>query len=117
MPAKLIQLSKPLKTHKGDLLALELREPTGGDLLDLGQPFSIERKIEGRRSNPDAQSVTVRETIDYDKFRDWLVRLSGLDNGTLSFLPLRDMQAAINWLTNDAFSEAGENPINPSSSS
>ena len=34
-------LSRPLKTHSGDISALTLKEPTAGAIIDYGDPFTL----------------------------------------------------------------------------
>lgn len=36
-----VDLTKPITAHGEEVSALELREPTGGDIVDCGYPFSI----------------------------------------------------------------------------
>lgn len=111
-----LTLSRPVKSHKGDISEISFRDPVAGDLFDIGQPFEIERKAEVRRGGDGTYAVTTRETHDYDKHKQWLIRLSGLDGGVLGQVPIGDTVKAINWLCS-LFQETPENPTNAPSDS
>lgn len=36
-----IKLSKPIKAHGEEITEINLREPTGGDVMDIGYPYLI----------------------------------------------------------------------------
>ena len=108
-----LKLSKPLKTFQGEVLEITLREPNGGDLLDLGVPVSVERTMAGNRSMNDTYAVTLKVTRNMAVCRSYLARLSGIELPLLGAMSAKDMMKAIDWLCDVALgeSETGKNPI------
>jgi hypothetical protein len=45
-------LSRPLKTHSGEITKLTLREPTAGAFIDYGEPFSLKTRFD-KEGEPD----------------------------------------------------------------
>jgi hypothetical protein len=42
-----VHLTKPIVTHHGDTVSIELREPTGREFLEIGEPFTWQRPVGG----------------------------------------------------------------------
>lgn len=105
-----ILLSRPLKTHKGELTALELREICGGDLLDFGEPVSVERTTRADRNNPDVISVSMSAKRDMALFGRYAERLTGLNRIDLAALPLQDFRKLVEAIEAQ-FEEGGDSPL------
>ncbi len=61
-------LSRPLKTHSGELSSLTLQEPTAGAFIDYGEPFSLKPRF-----NADGEPDGVTFVFDNNKvFARWL---------------------------------------------
>ncbi len=45
--SKTIELSFPVEWHKEKVDSVDIREPTGGDYLDLGDPRKVVQRIDG----------------------------------------------------------------------
>ena len=110
-----LTLSKPIKingkTGIEDLAVLTLREPNGGNLLDFGEPTTVERTMSGNRLLGENYAVSMKVTRNMSVCRQYLVRLSGHDGSTIGALAARDMLAAINWLTDVALAEGDAGPL------
>ncbi|GAB7002310.1 phage tail assembly protein [Bradyrhizobium viridifuturi] len=86
--ARNIKLSKPLKTHDGEVMELKLRDLTARDIATMREsPYKvIQRKDDG----------TVELEIRYDKMMAYLSLLSGVDDLILGDLSGTDFQSACN---------------------
>lgn len=62
-------LSRPLKTHQGELRTLKLREPVAADFIEIGSlPFDVRGNDDNRRAK-----------IDFKLAGAWAARLTQLD--------------------------------------
>lgn len=100
-PEKWFDLVKPITTHslngKGieTLSKIRLRAPLGGDYLELGGSYI--KTVWGRGG------MFAEE--DPQKFRQWFMKLSGLDGAAFTQLSVRDIKKIQDWLAqqlNDA---------------
>lgn len=89
--AATITLSKPLQSHEGEVKKIELREPTYGDYIDLGE-IVTETMIKDPNGG---DTPNVRVSHDTDAIHAWLVRLSGVDENILRLMSFPDGKAAI----------------------
>jgi len=89
MPEFVLRLSKPLKTHKGEVSEIPFREPTGADLLDLGSPY---------RTFAGTDGTQVEIAMEPRVFRKWVERLSGRGMEELGSLSARDIRSVYDWL-------------------
>lgn len=104
---KSFTLSHPLKTHKGDVSQIDLREPTAAQVFRFGFPFKF-------LTHPDDSTETV---ISGDVMQKYLVELSGLDAGTLGAIEPADLMDMWEWLGSKlrrADKEAEKNSEQPS---
>lgn len=82
------KLSKPLRTHNGEVIELTLQEPTAGAFIDYGEPFKV-RPRKGKDDEPGSVD------FDYDSktFVRFLVDMiveKGIDDIILKSLSARD---------------------------
>lgn len=104
MPAT-VKLSKPLKTHKGDVMELELRDLTAADAVEMRVP---PLNLISSRTGIGAQSTNEsRFEVRYDIAMGYVSRLSGIDTILLGTLPLKDFDACV-AAVNKLWNEAGE---------
>lgn len=76
-----INLSKPMVTHQGNVSRLSIRTPNAGDYIDMGgYPF----KARG------VGSSNMELEIDFAKTAAWMARLTDVDEVLLRQLPQRD---------------------------
>jgi len=90
MPTKTIQLEKPIQGHHGAITSVTLREPTGREFIQLGEPRSMSKAPDG----------SIKFAEDFAVVKGYLERcvdVGGavaqivLNNGTLrDMLALRD---------------------------
>jgi hypothetical protein len=101
--SRTVQLNKPLTTHAGQTVALELKEPTARSFFEYNEPFKILMK-DGRVD------------FDYDNkaMLGFLADMSGVDQIILKDLAAKDYLAARTVATDLILGVAGdENPIEP----
>ena len=101
------KLSRPLKTHKGNVEEINLREPTAAQVFRFGFPFKF-------LTHPDNSTETV---ISGEVMQKYLVELSGLDAGTLGEIDPADLMDMWEWLgakLRRADKEAEKNSEQPS---
>lgn len=83
-----VPLSKPLKTHAGEITELTFRELTGGDIAEMSlSPIAI-TLVEA--DGVKGQKVDIR----YDIAMKYLARLTGIDTILLGSLPAKDFSNA-----------------------
>lgn len=76
-----IPLSKPIKAHGEDLSQLELRAPTGEDVLEIGAPpFTVDTKN--------------RTNIDMAVTGEYIVRLAGIPLSSVRQMTPQDLMVA-----------------------
>jgi hypothetical protein len=96
--AKTVPLSKPLKTHDGEVRELKLRGLIASDIVAMKtSPFQVIRREAG-----DVELI-----IKYDIMMQYLSRLSGVDDLLLGAMEGNDFQAACNKV-GDVWNGVGE---------
>ncbi|MGE0699266.1 MAG: phage tail assembly protein [Hyphomicrobiaceae bacterium] len=78
-------LSKPIRTHQGELRELTLRDPVAADYIEIGKvPFDVRGADEDRRA-----------TVDFKVAAQWAAALTGLDAILLGQLAAKDWLALV----------------------
>ena len=102
MPAT-VRLSKPLKTHGGEVTELTLRDLVASDLVKMRRsPTTITNMQD---LTPNVAGPARRDKIEYriepnyDVVMDYLVLLTGLDPIVLGAMPARDFRRATDVVT------------------
>lgn len=99
MAAETFNLSRPLKTHSGELTALTLQEPTAGAFVDYGEPFTLKP-----RNREDGEQDGVTFVYDNNKaFMRFLVDMiaeKGIDEIVLKGMSASDFQRLRGLATN-----------------
>lgn len=105
-----VTLSKPIKTHDGELSTLMLREPTARCFLEYGEPFKT--KVGTDASGKD----TLDFEYDYKVFGKFLVDMLGgkIDDLLLGTIRAVDFYILRNKATQLILGIAGANPTEPS---
>ena len=88
---KIEKLRKPIEAHGKTLTSLTLREPEGGDVMDLGAPMSIETSGGKAVMRPDLGVVGA-----------YISRLGDIPLSSVRKLHPVDLSKAAGWL-NDFF--------------
>jgi hypothetical protein len=98
-----VTLSRPLKTHGGDVTTITLKEPTARSFFDHGEPFKI------RVISDDSG-----DRIDFDfynaVFKKFLADMTGLDDLILSSLRAADFMALRSRAAQMIIGVTGQNP-------
>lgn len=99
-------LSKPLKTHKGDVSTLTLKEPTARSFVNHGEPFKVK--------------ITGEGNAEFEFFAKpslgFLCDSTGLDEIVLSAMSGADFWRARQAMAGLMFSVMGERPTSQSES-
>jgi hypothetical protein len=95
-----VKLTQPLRTHKGMIHELRLREPRASDFIEIGRvPFDVRGEGADRRA-----------TVDFKCAAQWAARLTDVDEILLGSMRDKDwlvLVARINVLLLGAGSSAG----------
>jgi hypothetical protein len=96
--AKTVPLTKPLKTHDGEVMKLELRGLQANDIVAMKtSPFQVIRREAG-----DVELI-----VKYDVMMQYLSRLSGVDDLILGGMDGQDFQRACS-VVGDIWNGLGE---------
>ncbi len=76
-----IELSRPLPTHHGDVKKIILRKPNYGEFIELGQVENL-RFTQATENSPKV----MESVIDFERLMRWAVRLSNIDRIILETL-------------------------------
>lgn len=99
MTIETFSLSRPLKTHSGDLTTLTLQEPTAGAFVDYGEPFTLTpRKGEG--DEPDGVTFVYDNNKAFVRFLVDMIAEKGIDDLILRGLTASDFQRLRSVATN-----------------
>lgn len=81
-----IELSQPIRAHGEERMALDLREPTGGDIAACGYPFRFVAAADGADTQilPEAAAISAL-----------IARLGEVPKGSVDQLSLADWQACM----------------------
>lgn len=103
MTTETFTLSRPLKTHGGDITEITLKEPTAKSYFDHGEPYKA------RVISDDAGD---RFDIDFfnNVFKKFLSDMTGLDEIILSGMHAADYTRLRVLVTTMLAKEAGSNP-------
>lgn len=100
MTTETFNLSRPLKTHSGELATLTLQEPTAGAFVDYGEPFTLKPR-KGVDGEPDGVSFVYDNNKAFMSFLVDMIAEKGLDGlilkgmSTSDFLRLRGLATNI----------------------
>jgi hypothetical protein len=99
-----ITLSKPLKTHDGEVTSLKLKEPEARSFFEHGEPFKV--RVISDEVNGDR--------IDFDfnngVFKKFLTDMTGVDDILLGKLRASDFMALRTRAAHMIIGVAGTNP-------
>jgi hypothetical protein len=98
MTTETFTLSRPLKTHNGELTALTLQEPTARAFIDYGDPFTLKR-IKNEAGEPDVVFVYDNNKAFMGFLVDMVVE-KGVDDLNLNGLTARDFHQLRSLATN-----------------
>lgn len=59
MTTETFKLSRPLKTHSGEVSEITMREPTGKSFIDHGEPFTLKPRVD---ANGEPDGVLIEYT-------------------------------------------------------
>jgi len=100
-----VKLSRPLKTHAGEVSEITLKEPTARSFFSHGEPFKV-RVL----SDDKGESL-----VDFDFFNSvfakFLTDMTGLDDIVLSSLRAVDYVSLRTRAAHMIIGVAGQNPI------
>jgi hypothetical protein len=103
MPAKTIELSRPIKWHRGHIKEIVLREPKYRDFMDLGLPTTWVSVPGGGFEQENVQALA-----------EWIERLCDCDPNALELLTLKDT-LALRGAVRDFFIASQEKTASPPS--
>jgi hypothetical protein len=83
MPAKTVELTEPIRSHRGVIKKIVLREPKYSDFIDLGMPTTWVSLADGGGFSQETPSV----------LGAWIERLADIDCNFLPQVCLRDTLA------------------------
>lgn len=104
MTTETFTLSRPLKTHSGDITEITLKEPLAKSYFDHGEPY---------RARVISDDAGDRIEIDFfnNVFKKFLSDVTGLDDIVLSGMRAADYTRLRLRVTNMLAETAGSNPI------
>lgn len=100
-----VKLSKPLKTHAGEVSTLTLQEPTARSFIEHGEPFKM------KVTRDDKDEVSVDFTYDNRIMSKFLSDMSGIDDILLGSLRATDFYALRTKATHIIVGLTGQSPI------
>lgn len=99
MNTETFSLSRPLKTHNGEINTLTLQEPTAGAFIDYGEPFKLVP-----RKSADGEPEGVSFVYDNNKallrFLVDMIQEKGIDEIVLKGMTASDFQRLRGLATN-----------------
>ena len=98
-----VTLSKPLKTHSGEVTTITLKEPTAKSFFDHGEPFKV-------RVTGDDGDERVEFDFNNAVLKRFLSDMTGYDDLILSSLRASDYTALRQRAVNMIVGVAGKNP-------
>lgn len=81
MTTETFTLSRPLKTHDGEVTTLTLKEPTGGAFVDYDDPFTVK---------PDGETGNATFVYHNKAFIKFLSNMTGIDDLILKGISASD---------------------------
>lgn len=115
MTTELFTLSRPLKTHNGDLQTLTLQEPTAGAFVDYGEPFTL-KPYKGEDGEPDGVTFVYDNNKAFMRFLVDMIAEKGIDDLILKSISASDFQRLRGTATNIILAGIGDrDPTEPPS--
>jgi hypothetical protein len=99
-----VTLSKPLKTHDGEVTSLKLKEPEAHSFFDHGEPFKVRVISDGTGDRVDFEFYNA-------VFKKFLTDMTGIDDILLGKLRAADFMALRTRAAHMIIGVAGLNPI------
>lgn len=99
MTTETFSLSRPLKTHGGDLTALTLQEPTAGAFVDYGEPFTLKPR-KGEDGEQDGVTFVYDNNKAFMRFLVDMIAEKGIDEIVLKGMSASDFQRLRGLATN-----------------
>lgn len=99
MTTETFNLSRPLKTHNGEVLTLTLQEPTAGAFIDYGEPFTL-RPRKGEDGEPDGVTFVYDNNKAFVRFLVDMIAEKGVDDLVLKSISASDFQRLRGVATN-----------------
>ncbi|WP_407194296.1 hypothetical protein [Bradyrhizobium sp. STM 3566] len=82
-------LSRPLKTHNGEVLTLTLQEPTAGAFVDYNEPFTVKPR-KGENGEPDGVTFVYDNNKAFMQFLVDMIVEKGIDDLVLKAMSASD---------------------------
>lgn len=99
MTTESFNLSRPLKTHSGELTALTLQEPTAGAFVDYGEPFTLKPR-KGEDGEQDGITFVYDNNKAFMRFLVDMIAEKGVDEIVLKGMSASDFQRLRGLATN-----------------
>lgn len=99
MTTEIFNLSRPLKTHSGEITALTIQEPTAGAFVDYGEPFTLKPR-KGDDGEPDGVMFVYDNNKAFMRFLVDMIAEKGIDEIVLKGLSASDFQRLRGVATN-----------------
>ncbi|KYK44305.1 hypothetical protein A1D31_36780 [Bradyrhizobium liaoningense] len=91
MTTQTFTLSRPLKTHNGEVLTLTLQEPTAGAFIDYGEPFTLKPR-KNDDGEPDGATFVYDNNKAFVRFLVDMIAEKGVDDLILKSISASDFQ-------------------------
>ncbi|MHC2521676.1 hypothetical protein [Bradyrhizobium diazoefficiens] len=99
MTTETFNLSRPLKTHSGELTAITLQEPTAGAFVDYGEPFTLKPR-KGEDGEQDSVAFVYDNNKAFMRFLVDMIAEKGIDEIVLKGMSASDFQRLRGLATN-----------------
>lgn len=99
MPTETFKLSRPLKTHNGELTELTIQEPTARAFVTYGEPFTL-KPVKGEDGEPAGVSFIYDNNKAFLGFLVDMVAEKGVDDLLLQALSASDFHRLRSLATN-----------------
>jgi hypothetical protein len=91
MATETFALSRPTKTHNGELEKLTLREPTAGAFIEYGEPFTLKAR-KGQDGEPDSFEFVFDNNKALLRFLADMIVEKGVDDILLKSISASDFR-------------------------
>jgi hypothetical protein len=99
MATETFTLSRPLKTHSGEIAALTLQEPTAGAFIDYGEPFTLKPR-KGEDGESDGVTFVYDNNKAFIRFLVDMIAEKGIDEIVLKGISASDFHQLRGLATN-----------------
>ncbi|MDA9498430.1 hypothetical protein [Bradyrhizobium sp. CCBAU 11357] len=99
MTTETFTLTRPLKTHNGEVLTLTLQEPTAGAFIDYGEPFTLKPR-KGEDGEPEGVTFVYDNNKAFMRFLVDMIAEKGIDDLVLKSISASDFQRLRGVATN-----------------